>query len=159
MKSHDEECQLLQFTTSLKLRQIQVLVHSQGLQPILAGHFCPPSLHSPPSFQAQHQIREQHPHVDSFTSYYILYGCQVVFNCLQPHGFPCPTLYPGVFSNSCPLSQQCCLTIESSATPFSFCLHSFPASGCFPVGQLFMSSGQSIGASALAPVLPMNIQG
>ena len=42
---------------------------------------------------------------------------------------------------------------------FSSCLQSFPASGSFPVSQLFTSGGQSIGASASASVLPMNIQG
>ena len=43
--------------------------------------------------------------------------------------------------------------------PFSSCLQSFPASGSFPVSQFFASGGQSIGASASASVLPMNIQG
>ena len=42
--------------------------------------------------------------------------------------------------------------------PFS-CPQSFPASGYFPMNQLFTSGGQSIGASASASVLPMNIQG
>ena len=41
--------------------------------------------------------------------------------------------------------------------PFS-CLQSFPASGSFPMSQLFASGGQSIGVSASASVLPMNIQ-
>ena len=82
---------------------------------------------------------------------------------LQPHGLqharlPCPSLSPGVCSNSCPLSQWCYLSISSSAAPFSFCLQSFPASGSFPMSWLFASGGQSIGASALASVLPMNIQ-
>ena len=81
-------------------------------------------------------------------------------NALQPHGlqqarFPCPSLSPGVSSNSCPLSP----TISSSATPFSFGLQSFPESRYFPVSQLFTSGGQSIGVSASASVLPMNIQG
>ena len=49
-------------------------------------------------------------------------------------------------------------TISSSVIPFSSCLHSFPASGSFPVSQFFASGGQSIGVSALASVLPMNIQ-
>ena len=66
---------------------------------------------------------------------------------------------PGVCSDSCPLSQGCYLTISSSAVPFSFCLHSFPASGSFPMSQLFAPCGPSIGASASALVLPMNIQG
>ena len=56
------------------------------------------------------------------------------------------------------VSWWCCLTISSSATPFSFCFQSFPASGSFPRGKLFKSGGQSIGTSASASVLPMNIQ-
>ena len=67
--------------------------------------------------------------------------------------------FPGICSDSCPLSQWCYLTISSSATPFSFCLYSFPASGSFPRNQLFESGGQSIGALASASVLAMNIQG
>jgi len=50
------------------------------------------------------------------------------------------------------------LTISSSATPFPFCLQSFPASKSFPVSQLFTSGGQSTGASVSASDLPMNIQ-
>ena len=50
-------------------------------------------------------------------------------------------------------------TISSSAVPFSCHLQSFSASGSFPVSQFFASGGQSIGASASASVLPMNIQG
>ena len=70
----------------------------------------------------------------------------------------CPSLSPRVCSNSCPLSQWCCLIISSSAAPF-FSLQSFPAWGSFPVSWLFTSGGQNIGASALASVLSMNIQG
>ena len=62
--------------------------------------------------------------------------------------------YPGVYSNACPFSQWCHQTISSSATPFSVCPQSFPASGSFPMSQLFTSGGQSIRASALASVLP-----
>ena len=71
---------------------------------------------------------------------------------------PCPSLSPGVCSNLCVLSQWCYLTISSSATPFSFCLQSFPASGSFPVSWLFASGGQYIKALDLASVLPVNIQ-
>ena len=82
---------------------------------------------------------------------------------LWPHGLQhsklfCPFLSPRVRSNSCPLSQWCCLTISSSAAPFSFCLLSFSASGSFPVSCLFTWCGQAITASASASVLPMNIQ-
>ena len=87
-----------------------------------------------------------------------------MFDSFWPHGLqharlPCPSLSPGVCSNSCPSSQWFCLTISSSATLFSFCLQSFPASGSFPLSWLFASGGQIIGASASASVLPMNIQG
>ena len=83
---------------------------------------------------------------------------------LQLHGLkhsrlPCPSLSPGVCSNSFPLSQWCHLSILSSITPFSSQLKSFLATGSFPMSQLFASSGQSIWASASAPVFPMNIQG
>ena len=87
-----------------------------------------------------------------------------VSNSLWPHELqhkrlPCPSPTPRVYSNSCPLSQWCHTTISSSVTPFSSWPQSFPASGSFPVSQLFTSGGQSIGASVSASVLPMNIQG
>ena len=66
---------------------------------------------------------------------------------------------PRVCSNSCPLNQWCYLTISSSASPFPFCLQSFPVSGSFSKSWLFASGGHSIGTSASASVLPMNIQG
>ena len=63
-----------------------------------------------------------------------------------------------VHSNSCPSSRWCHPAISSSVIPFSSCPQSLPASGSFPVSQLFSWSGQSIGVSALASVLPMNTQ-
>ena len=72
---------------------------------------------------------------------------------------PCPSPSPRVCSNSYPLSQWCSLIISSSATPFSSCPQSFPASESIPRSQLFTSGGQSDGASASASVLPMNIHG
>ena len=60
--------------------------------------------------------------------------------------------------NPCPLSQWCHPTVSSSVVPFSSCPQSFPASGSFPMSQFFESGGQSIGVSAWASVLPMNIQ-
>ena len=85
----------------------------------------------------------------------------VVSDSLQPHGLqhagpPCPSSTPRVYSNSCPLSPWSHPTISSSV--FSSCLQSFPASGSFPISQFFASDGQSIGVSASASVLPMNIQ-
>ena len=72
---------------------------------------------------------------------------------------PCPSLSPGVCSDSCPLSQWCYLIISSSATLFSYCLQSLPASRYFPISQLFASGSQSIGALASVSVLSMNTQG
>ena len=64
----------------------------------------------------------------------------------------------GFPTNSCPLSQWCHPTTSSSVIPFSSCLKSFPASGSFPMSQIFASGCQNIGVSASAWVLPMNIQ-
>ena len=69
-----------------------------------------------------------------------------------------PSLSPRVCSNSCPLSQWYHPTISSSVIPFSSCLQSLPASGSFQMSQFFTSGGQSIGISASALVLPVNIQ-
>ena len=65
---------------------------------------------------------------------------------------------PRACSNSCPLTWWCHPNISSSVVPFSPCLQSFPASGSFPMSWLFVSGDQSIGASASASILPMNIQ-
>ena len=74
------------------------------------------------------------------------------------HQAPCPSSSPRACSNSCPLSRWCHPTISSSVAFFSY-PQSFPASGSFPMSQLFTSGGQNIGVSASASVLPMNIQG
>ena len=71
---------------------------------------------------------------------------------------PCQSPTPGVYSNSCPSSQWCHPAISSSIVPFCSCPQSLPGSGSFPMNQLFLWSGQSIGASASASVLPMNTQ-
>ena len=70
---------------------------------------------------------------------------------------PCPSQTPGVYSSSCPSSQWCHPAISSSVIPFS-CPQSLPASGSFPMSQLFTWGGQSIGVSASASVLPTNNQ-
>ena len=77
---------------------------------------------------------------------------------LQHARIPCPSPTPRAYSNSCPSRQLCHSIISSSVVPFSSRLQSFPASGSFQRSQFFSSDGQSIGASALALVLPMNIQ-
>ena len=91
----------------------------------------------------------------------VQFSRSVVSDSLRPHGLqhtrpPCPTPTPGVYPNSCPLSQWCHPTISSSVVPFSSHFQSFPASGSFPMRQFFTSGGQSIGVSA--SVLSMNIQ-
>ena len=74
------------------------------------------------------------------------------------HQASCRSQTPGAYPNWCPLSEWCHPTISSSVIPFSSCTQFFPASGSFPMSQLFASGGQSIGVSATASVLPMNTQ-
>ena len=93
----------------------------------------------------------------------VQFNLSVVSDSLWPHELqhakpPCPSPTPGVYPNSCPLSWWCHPTISSSVVPFSSCPQSFPASGSFPMSQLFTSGGQSIRVSASASVLPMNTQ-
>ena len=93
----------------------------------------------------------------------IQFSRSVVSDSLWPHEPqytrpPCPSPTPGVHSNPCPLCQWCHPTISSSVVSFSSCPQSFPESGSFPMSQFFASGGQSIGVSASASALPMNIQ-
>ena len=93
----------------------------------------------------------------------LLFSCSVMSNPLWHHGLqharlPCPSPSPRACSNSCPLSRWCHPTGLSSVSSFSSCLQSFPASGSFLMSWLFTSGGQSIGVSASASELPMNIQ-
>ena len=93
---------------------------------------------------------------------WVQFSCSVMSNSSWPHGLqlarlPCPSPTPGACSNSC-LSSRWCHPISSSLIPLSSCLPSFPASGSFPVSQFFTSGDQSIGASALALVLPTDTQ-
>ena len=92
------------------------------------------------------------------------FSLSVMSNSSQPHGLqhaklPCPSPTPWACSNSCLWSRWCHPTISSSFVPFSSCPQSFPASGSFPVSQLFKSGDQSTGVSASASVLPLSIQG
>ena len=89
----------------------------------------------------------------------VQFSCSLVLDSLQPHGLqhtrlPCPSPTPGAYSNSCPLSQWCHPNVLSSVIPFSSHIQSFPGSGSFPMSKFFASSGQSIGVSASASVLP-----
>ena len=90
------------------------------------------------------------------------FSCSVVSDSLWLHRLqhtrpPCLSPIPRACSYSCPSSRWYHPTISSSVVPFS-CLQSFSIPGCFPMSQFFTSGGQSIGVSALASVLPMNIQ-
>ena len=94
---------------------------------------------------------------------WLLFNDSVVSDSLRPNvlqhtRLPSPSTIPGTCSNSCPLSPWCHPTISSSVVPFSSCLQSLPASGSFPMSQLFPWGGRSIGVSASASVLPMNTQ-
>ena len=87
----------------------------------------------------------------------------VMFNSLWPHGLqharlPCPSPISRAYSDSCPSSRWCHPPILSSVIPFSSHPQSCPASGSFPTSQLLASAGQSIGVSASASVLPINMQ-
>ena len=93
----------------------------------------------------------------------VQFSHSVVSDSLQPHGLqqarlPCSSPTPGVYSNSCPLSQWCHPTISSSIVLFSSRLQSFPKSESFQMSQFFVSDDQSIGVSALTSALPMNIR-
>ena len=93
----------------------------------------------------------------------VQFSCSVMSDSLWSHGLqhaslPCPSSTPRAYSNSHPLHRWCHPTVSSSVIPFSSRLQSFPASGSFPMSQFFTSGSQSIGVSASASVLPMNIQ-
>ena len=96
-------------------------------------------------------------------TYSVQFSRSVVSDSLQPHGLqharlPCPSPPPGVYPNSCPLSRWCHPAISSFVIPFSSCPQSLPASGSFPMCQLFSWGGQSTGVSASTSVLPVNTQ-
>ena len=93
----------------------------------------------------------------------VQFSRSVMSDCLWPHELqharpPCLSPTRRVHPNPCPLSRWCHPTISSFVVPFSSCPQSFPASGSFPMSQLFVSGGQSIGVSASTSVLPMNTQ-
>ena len=145
-------------------KALNILVPRAGTEPRL------PALeaHSPNYWTAKHNS-------PCWYTFYILYlvyflytwsvqfSRSVVSDSLRPHELqharaPCPSPTPGVYPNSCPLSQWCHLTISFSVIPFSSCLQSFPASGSFQMSQLFALGGQSPGVSASTSVLPVNTQ-
>ena len=93
----------------------------------------------------------------------IQFSRSVVSNSSRSHGLqharsPCPSLTPGVYSNSCPLSQWCHPTISSSVVPFSFCLHLSLHKDLFKWVSSLHQVAKVLEFSASALVLPKNIQ-
>ena len=93
----------------------------------------------------------------------VQFSCSVVSDSLLPHELqharpPCPSPTPGVHSDSPPSSRWCHPAISSSVVPFSSCPQALPASGSFPMSQLFAWGGQRTGVSASASFLPKNTQ-
>ena len=120
----------------------------------------PGGLQTVGTLRVEHDLATKPP---TTTTHILLFSHWIVSDSLRPHELqharlPCSSLCPGVWSNSCPLSRWCHLTISSSVVPFSSCLQSFQELGSFPVNQFFPSCGQSTGVSASASVLPRNIQ-
>ena len=114
--------------------------------------------HTPQHKQEKVQLTDSRSLISS-----VQFSRSVMSYSLWPRGvqharLPCPSSTSGACSNSCPLSWWCHPTISSSVFPSSSCLQSFPASGSFPMSQFFASGDQSIGGSASASVLSMNIQ-
>ena len=106
-------------------------------------------------------MKEYHSCLQKLSS--VQFSRLVVSDSLRPHEPqharpPCPSPTPGVYSNSCSSSRWCHPAISSSVVPFASCPQLLPASGSFPMNQLFAWGGQSIGVSASASVLPMNTQ-
>ena len=102
-----------------------------------------------------HKMRESQKHQFSSVAQSSPTLCDPMNRSTRP---PWPSPTPGVHPNPCPLSRWCHPTISSSVVPFFSCPQSFPASGSFPMSQLFALGGQSIGVSASTSVLPMNTQ-
>ena len=114
-------------------------------------------------FSNESSLHIRWPKYWSFSINSVQFSCSVVSNSLRPQGLqhtrpPCPSPTPGVYPNSCPLSQWCHPTISSSVIHFSSCLQTLPALGSFPRRQFYASGGQSIGVSASKSVFPMNTQ-
>ena len=138
------------------------LLHGNDWDPLFNITTCPHTL-SPSLIQLMSLFPEITLLLNHLKSHSAQFSRSVMSDSLWPHGLqharpPCPSPTPGVYSNSRSLSRWCHPTISISVVPFSFCLQSFPASGSFQMSQFFESGGQSIGVSASASVLPMNIQ-
>ena len=100
-------------------------------------------------------------HLVPFSS--VQFSSSVVSDSLRPHELqharpPCPSPTPRVYSNSCPSSRWCHPAISSSLIPFSSCPQSLPASGSFPMSQLFAWGGHAkvLGFSFSFSISPSN---
>ena len=114
-----------------------------------------------PEWVARLSSRGTSPLNDQFSS--VQFSRSVMSDSFRPHELqharpPCPSPTPSAYSNSRPSSWWCYPAISSSVVPSSSCPQSLPASGSFPVSQLFAWGGQSTGVSSSASVLPMNTQ-
>ena len=122
-----------------------------------------PNLRAPERRGKKEMRRKSGTYIGSYTHQFswVAQSCSTPCNhmdCSTP-GFPVHHQLPELtYPKSCPLRQWCHPTTSSYVIPFSSHLQSFPASGAFPMSQFFPSGGQSIGISASASVLPMNIQ-
>ena len=115
------------------------------------------------SFILQRPANRRHLCFNKFKLQSVQFSCSVMSDSLRPHELqharpPCRSPTPGVHSDSHPLSQWCHPAISSSVIPFSFCPQSLPASGSFPMNQLFAWGGQSTGVADLTSVFLMNTQ-
>ena len=116
------------------------------------------ALESPMDYK---EIQLIHPKQNQFSE--VQFSHSAVSDSLQLHESqhtrpPCPSPTPEVYPDSYPSSRWCHPAISSSVVPFSSCPQSLPASGSFPMSQLFAWCGQSTGVSALASFLPKNTQ-
>ena len=150
--SHSELCSVLQID--------YVIIHIHFLPSLSFPCVSPSPTYSSVSVETSlFPGASQNPGIQvQFSSVHSVVSGSLQHHELQHARAPCPSPAPGVYPNPGPLSQWCHPAISSSVIPFSSCLQSFPASGSFPMSQLFASGGQSIGVSASASVLPMNTQ-
>ena len=147
-----------------KVREINTPISCSSLSQISYWYF---PLAMPPESRGLRSLLIQFKQTSASSSTsrisLVQFSHSVISDSSRPHKLlytrpPCPSTTPRSCSNSCPLSGWCHPTISSSVVPFSSCLQPFPASGAFPMSQFFILGGQSIGVSASASVLPMNIQ-
>ena len=142
---------------------------------LLSHHVSQPQIRSSANINLPQVAQEAQPgdsskrsldsHLSNFVNLYLVQFSSVTQLCqtLWSHWLkytrpPWPSPTPRVYSTSCPLSWWCHSTASSFVVPFSSHFQSLPASGSFPMSQLFASGGQSIGVSASTSVFPMNIQ-